>query len=55
MLKEIRRDELFLYLHLSKTFAFVVPLRALSATQLDAFWWVVGRWAPHLVRNSRTA
>lgn len=52
LVKDVRRDDAFVYLHLSKSFAFVVPFRAVSIQQLDAFWWVVSRWAPHLVRNS---
>jgi hypothetical protein len=45
---------LFVYV-VKKTQAQFVPLRALSQEQVDAFWWVVGRWAPHLVRHSRRA
>jgi hypothetical protein len=55
VVKDVRRDDAFAYLHLSKSFAFVIPFRAVSTQQLDAFWWVVGRWAPHLVRHSRAA
>jgi hypothetical protein len=55
LVKDVRRDDVFVYLHLSKSFAFVVPFRAVSTQQLDAFWWVVGRWAPHLVRDSGRA
>lgn len=54
-LKEVRENDEFLFLHVSKSQAFVVPKRALSPAELDAFWWVLGRWAPHVVRHSRRA
>jgi hypothetical protein len=45
----------FVFIYLTKTQAPFVPLRALSLEQRDAFWWVIGRWAPRLVRHSRGA
>jgi len=55
LVEKVRASEEFLFVYLGQTNAYLVPRRALSRDQLDAFWWVVGRWAPHLVRNSRPA
>lgn len=55
LVEAIRASEEFLFVHLGATNAYMVPRRALSPAQYDAFWWVVGRWAPHLVRHSRRA
>jgi hypothetical protein len=55
MIKKIVADDAFVFLHLTPSFAITVPATVLTGPQLDAFWWVVGRWAPHLVRDSRRA
>ena len=55
LVEKVRASREFLFIHLGGTNAYLVPTRALSAEQLDAFWWVLGRWAPHLVPHSRAS
>ncbi|MET0551616.1 MAG: YcxB family protein [Vicinamibacteria bacterium] len=55
LVPKVTQSREFIFVYLTKTQAQFVPLRALSREQLDAFWWVLGRWAPHLVRHSRAA
>jgi YcxB-like protein len=51
--RAVSESDEFLLLYWSKDGAMVIPKKVLTPQLLDAFWWVVGRWAPHLVRHSR--
>jgi hypothetical protein len=55
LVPKVTQSREFIFVYVTKTQAQFVPLRVLSRDEVDAFWWVVGRWAPHLVRHSRAA
>lgn len=55
MIPKVAANGEFLFVYLNKTTAQALPLRVLSREQVDSFWWVLGRHAPHLVRHSRAA
>lgn len=50
LIREVRENPEFVFLCLSKRFAYIVPKRVLQGGTAESFWQVMERWAPRIVR-----
>lgn len=50
LIREVRENPEFVFLCLSKRFAYIVPKRVLQGGTAESFWQAMERWAPRVVR-----